>query len=296
MTRKEIGHTRWNKRVIKAIDNMRALTLFDHLYIGGGNSRRVLHQHLPDDVTVVDNTAGILGRDPPVGAECTEATARGEGRDHRRPEPVGQPCQRRQRRSTTFRSFLQPLRISSAPSRCSATSRPAASARSGWSAASGLEPRDREHHVVEVSESALEPLGRPGRLAGRGARHQRHRLAAVAEVLQAGSEPVEVRVRGVLASRPGHPPHVAPGPVEHDGQYRREAGFAALALNCRPLPQDPHLLGQVEPPGTGPVDGDLLIDGPAAPVDDGGHAGHLAGVQHLGAAFGDDVGQHVEIA
>ncbi len=60
-TRKEIGETRWNKRVMKAIDNMRALTLFDHLYIGGGNSRRVLRHHLPDDVTVVDNTAGILG-------------------------------------------------------------------------------------------------------------------------------------------------------------------------------------------------------------------------------------------
>jgi len=60
-TRKEIGEDRWNKRVTKAIANMRALTLFDHLYIGGGNSRRVLRRHLPDDVTVVDNTAGILG-------------------------------------------------------------------------------------------------------------------------------------------------------------------------------------------------------------------------------------------
>ena len=60
-TRKEIGEARWNKRVMKAIDNMRALVYFDHLYIGGGNSRRVLRHHLPDDVTVVDNTAGILG-------------------------------------------------------------------------------------------------------------------------------------------------------------------------------------------------------------------------------------------
>lgn len=60
-TRKEIGEERWNKRVTKAIANMRALTLFDHLYIGGGNSRRVLRHHLPADVTVVDNSAGILG-------------------------------------------------------------------------------------------------------------------------------------------------------------------------------------------------------------------------------------------
>jgi len=60
-SRKEIGETRWNKRVTKAIANMRALTYFDHLYIGGGNSRRVVRHNLADDITVVDNTAGILG-------------------------------------------------------------------------------------------------------------------------------------------------------------------------------------------------------------------------------------------
>ena len=60
-TRKEIGEERWNKRVGKAIDNMRALIFFDHLYIGGGNSRRLNRDHLDDDVTMVDNTAGILG-------------------------------------------------------------------------------------------------------------------------------------------------------------------------------------------------------------------------------------------
>jgi polyphosphate glucokinase len=60
-TRKEIGEERWNKRVHKAIANLRALMFFDHLYIGGGNSRRVTRQQLDDDVTIVDNTAGILG-------------------------------------------------------------------------------------------------------------------------------------------------------------------------------------------------------------------------------------------
>jgi polyphosphate glucokinase len=59
--RKEIGEERWNKRVHKAIVNLRALFFFDHLYIGGGNSRRVTRQSLDDDVTVIDNTAGILG-------------------------------------------------------------------------------------------------------------------------------------------------------------------------------------------------------------------------------------------
>ncbi len=60
-TRKEIGEERWNKRVHKAITNLRALMFFDHLYIGGGNSRRISRHHLADDVTIVDNTAGILG-------------------------------------------------------------------------------------------------------------------------------------------------------------------------------------------------------------------------------------------
>jgi polyphosphate glucokinase len=60
-TRKEVGEERWNKRVTKAIANMRGLFFFDHLYIGGGNSRRLKRDLLDDDVTIVDNTAGILG-------------------------------------------------------------------------------------------------------------------------------------------------------------------------------------------------------------------------------------------
>jgi polyphosphate glucokinase len=50
----------WNHRLAKAIDSVRALVNFDHLYLGGGNSRRV-RLRLPRDVTVVDNSAGILG-------------------------------------------------------------------------------------------------------------------------------------------------------------------------------------------------------------------------------------------
>jgi polyphosphate glucokinase len=59
--RKEIGEERWNKRVQKAVTILRGLLFFDHLYIGGGNSRRVNRHHLDDDVTIVDNTAGIIG-------------------------------------------------------------------------------------------------------------------------------------------------------------------------------------------------------------------------------------------
>jgi len=60
-TRKHIGDARWNKRVLKAIDNMRSLLFFDHLFIGGGNSRRLVRDDLDGDATVIDNTAGILG-------------------------------------------------------------------------------------------------------------------------------------------------------------------------------------------------------------------------------------------
>ena len=58
--RKDIGSSRWNKRVRKALDTLRALCFFDHCFVGGGNAKR-LEIDLPPDVTVVDNTAGLLG-------------------------------------------------------------------------------------------------------------------------------------------------------------------------------------------------------------------------------------------
>ena len=58
--RKRIGKKKWNKRVGKAIDNLRTLTYCDHLYIGGGNSKKVTLE-LEPDVTLVSNTAGIEG-------------------------------------------------------------------------------------------------------------------------------------------------------------------------------------------------------------------------------------------
>lgn len=60
-TRKRIGDERWNRRVLKAIAALRALVFFDHLYVGGGNSRRVVRDALDDDITIVDNSAGVLG-------------------------------------------------------------------------------------------------------------------------------------------------------------------------------------------------------------------------------------------
>lgn len=58
--RKRVGNGKWNKRVRKAIRSLRALTSFDHLYIGGGNAKRIDFE-LDPDVTVVSNDAGIKG-------------------------------------------------------------------------------------------------------------------------------------------------------------------------------------------------------------------------------------------
>lgn len=58
--RREVGDKRWNRRVRIAIDTLRDLTFFDHLYIGGGNAKRITEE-LPADITIVDNSAGILG-------------------------------------------------------------------------------------------------------------------------------------------------------------------------------------------------------------------------------------------
>jgi len=58
--RKRVGNRKWNRRVKKAIDNLRALTSFDRLYLGGGNARKIAFTPDPD-VTIVGNEAGIEG-------------------------------------------------------------------------------------------------------------------------------------------------------------------------------------------------------------------------------------------
>src|SRR5215475_16027200 len=58
--RKEVGGGRWNRRVEKATDTVRRLTHFDHLYVGGGNAKKL--DFTPDpDVTIVSNEAGMKG-------------------------------------------------------------------------------------------------------------------------------------------------------------------------------------------------------------------------------------------
>ena len=58
--RKAIGVKKWNKRVQDAIATLEALLFYDHIYIGGGNAKR-LTVDLGPKATIVDNAAGILG-------------------------------------------------------------------------------------------------------------------------------------------------------------------------------------------------------------------------------------------
>jgi polyphosphate glucokinase len=60
-TLKKIGVKRWQKRVLDAIVTFKALTFYDHLFVGGGNATHLTKLQLPPDVSLVDNAAGILG-------------------------------------------------------------------------------------------------------------------------------------------------------------------------------------------------------------------------------------------
>jgi len=58
--RTRVGNRKWNRRVRTAIENLRSLTSFDRLYLGGGNARKI--DFTPDpDVIIVANVAGIEG-------------------------------------------------------------------------------------------------------------------------------------------------------------------------------------------------------------------------------------------
>lgn len=59
-TRRRIGDRRWNKRIKKLIAVLETVFAYDHLYLGGGNSRLVSFA-LPSNVTTVSNDAGMEG-------------------------------------------------------------------------------------------------------------------------------------------------------------------------------------------------------------------------------------------
>lgn len=56
----EIGDKKWNKRVKKVIDILQTVFNYDHLYIGGGNAKKI-NFDLDSNITIVSNKDGIKG-------------------------------------------------------------------------------------------------------------------------------------------------------------------------------------------------------------------------------------------
>lgn len=59
-SRRRLGNWAWSKRVRRAVDGLRPMFLWDRLYLGGGNAKK-LTVELGEDVTIVPNEAGISG-------------------------------------------------------------------------------------------------------------------------------------------------------------------------------------------------------------------------------------------
>jgi polyphosphate glucokinase len=54
------GKKQWNKRLQEAIEQTAATFNWDHLYLGGGNAKKIAFK-LPKNVSIVSNKDGILG-------------------------------------------------------------------------------------------------------------------------------------------------------------------------------------------------------------------------------------------
>jgi polyphosphate glucokinase len=59
--REKIGNKQWRKLVMNALDAFEAMVLPDHLYIGGGNAKRLDPDTLGPNRTVIPNISGLLG-------------------------------------------------------------------------------------------------------------------------------------------------------------------------------------------------------------------------------------------
>lgn len=62
--RLRLGDAMWSRRIRRVVEALRPVYLWDRLYLGGGNSRRLTPQvveRLGDDVVIVPNSAGIIG-------------------------------------------------------------------------------------------------------------------------------------------------------------------------------------------------------------------------------------------
>jgi polyphosphate glucokinase len=58
--RRKAGDEKWNRRLVTAVETLDTLLFFDHVYVGGGNAKRV-NVDLGPKAILVGNEGGILG-------------------------------------------------------------------------------------------------------------------------------------------------------------------------------------------------------------------------------------------
>jgi polyphosphate glucokinase len=58
---KKAGHKKWRKRVRDVVDQLEPIWNYRVLYLGGGNSRLLKPEDLPENVHISPNSAGITG-------------------------------------------------------------------------------------------------------------------------------------------------------------------------------------------------------------------------------------------
>jgi polyphosphate glucokinase len=62
--RHRLGDGLWSRRVARVVEGLRPVFLWDRLYLGGGNSRRITQaviDRMGDDVVIVSNSAALVG-------------------------------------------------------------------------------------------------------------------------------------------------------------------------------------------------------------------------------------------
>jgi polyphosphate glucokinase len=82
--RQKVGKESWRERVLDALDAIEAMVLPDHLYIGGGNAKKLDAEQVGPNRTLVPNISGLLG-----GIALWERTGDGA---HERVEPRHAPA------------------------------------------------------------------------------------------------------------------------------------------------------------------------------------------------------------
>lgn len=110
----KLGKKKWSKRVEKAIDTLRALTRFDHLYVGGGNAKNIQFE-LPPDVKTVPNSNALRGgaqvwRQNTAGSSANTALDDTQRLGSQAPEPVASAAPKRKRPAAKARPKKVPAK------------------------------------------------------------------------------------------------------------------------------------------------------------------------------------------